>query len=88
MSPPTPPHYVQRSQEFEAVLRQLIDGDRADPVAITTALTGAGGFGKTSLAAAICHDERVLNAFDDGILWVTLGEHPDLIVHLKHWSIS
>jgi hypothetical protein len=36
----------------------------------------AGGYGKTTLARAICHEERVQNAFDDGILSVTLGEQP------------
>jgi hypothetical protein len=48
-------------------------------LAIRTSLHGAGGFGKTTLAAALCHAEDVINAFDDGILWVTLGEKPQLI---------
>src|SRR5262249_37847697 len=56
----------------------------------TAALKGAGGYGKTTLAKALCHDERIQDAFDDGILWVTLGENPgdltgrveDLIVTL------
>ncbi|MBW2647649.1 MAG: hypothetical protein JRE23_16040 [Deltaproteobacteria bacterium] len=43
---------------------------------ITAALSGAGGYGKTTLAKALCHDERILEAFYDGILWVTLGENP------------
>jgi GTPase SAR1 family protein len=47
-------------------------------MAITTSLLGPGGFGKTTLAKALCHDDRVINAFSDGILWVTLGETPDL----------
>ena len=47
-------------------------------VAITTALTGAGGFGKTTLACALCHDEDIILAFDDGILWITLGEKPNV----------
>src|SRR5271166_724147 len=32
-----------------------------------------GGYGKTLLATAVCHDKRVIDAFDDGILWVTLS---------------
>ncbi len=44
------------------------------------------------MARALCHDERIQQAFDDGILWVTLGEHPgnlvskveDLIIMLSH----
>jgi hypothetical protein len=55
----------------------LIDKNREEPVA---ALRGAGGYGKTTIAKALCHDERIQDAFDDGIIWVTLGENPgDLI---------
>jgi hypothetical protein len=45
-------------------------------VAISAALRGAGGYGKTTLARALIHDVRVRGAFDDGILWITLGEKP------------
>ena len=68
--------YIQRSKEYDALIALLIDTDRDEPKAITSAfaLKGAGGYGKTTLARAICHDERIQEAFDDGILWVTLGE--------------
>ena len=71
-----PPDFVPRPREFDRLLAQLLDPVREEPIAITTALRGAGGFGKTALACALCHDERIQNAFDDGILWVTLGERP------------
>ena len=29
-----------------------------------TALQGAGGYGKTTLAIALCHDDQVIGAFD------------------------
>ncbi|PPK64663.1 WD40 repeat domain-containing protein [Actinokineospora auranticolor] len=39
-------------------------------------VVGAGGFGKTTLAAQVCH--RVRDRFPGGVLWLTLGEHvPD-----------
>ena len=53
-----------------------VDEQREEPVAITAALKGAGGYGKTTLAQALCHDQRIRDVFDDGILWVTLGENP------------
>ena len=56
----------------------LLDADHANPVVITTALQGAGGFGKTTLAIALCHHDDVITAFDDGILWATLGEAPKI----------
>ena len=58
------------------LVASLLDQTGEEPVAITAALKGAGGYGKTTLARAICHEEAIQNAFDDGILWVTLGEQP------------
>ena len=78
MAPDLPIGFVQRPKQFEALRALLLEGERKNSVAITTALTGAGGFGKTTLAAALCHDEEIIQAFDDGILWTTLGETPDL----------
>ncbi len=68
--------FIPRPEEFDQLVALLLDQNREEPVAITAALRGAGGYGKTTLARAICNDERVQNAFDDGILWVTLGENP------------
>jgi WD40 repeat protein len=82
MAPALPPNHVARDEENEALVAWLLRPDAAAPVAITTALRGAGGFGKTTLAAAVCHDERVIEAFDDGILWVTLGQTPRLLNEL------
>jgi NB-ARC domain/WD domain, G-beta repeat len=71
-----PPHpFVPRPAEYERLKHALLDS-RGEPVAITAALKGAGGYGKTTLARALCHDDEVQDAFHDGILWVTLGEAP------------
>jgi hypothetical protein len=75
-----PADYVPRPQEFGALIDRLLDQQREEPVAITAALRGAGGYGKTTMTKAICHDERIQQAFDDGILWVTLGENPGNLV--------
>jgi WD40 repeat protein len=69
-----PPNFVPRPEETEALIQPLVDENRSDAVAITAALKGAGGYGKTTLAKAICRDLRVNGAFHDGIFWVTLGE--------------
>jgi hypothetical protein len=75
MAEDLPEDFVQRPAELEEIIPKLLAGTRVKPVAIT-ALYGRGGFGKTTLARAICHDPRIIEAFDDGILWVTLGEAP------------
>ncbi len=43
-------------------------------VGLTAALRGSGGFGKTTLAQAVCDDADVRRAYPDGVLWTTLGE--------------
>jgi hypothetical protein len=71
-----PPDFVPRPDEFDQLIKLLLNEQREEPVAITAALKGAGGYGKTTLAKALCHDERIQDAFQHGILWVTLGENP------------
>ena len=75
MAPDLPSDFVTRPVEFEQIVAHLLES-ATGPVAIREALRGAGGYGKTTLAAAVCHDPRVRVAFPDGILWVTLGEKP------------
>src|SRR5262249_10235691 len=76
MAKPLPAEFVQRPDEFDELVRLLLAHSPESPVAIPDALRGAGGYGKTTLATAICHDQRIRNTFKDGILWVTLGENP------------
>jgi hypothetical protein len=74
---PRPSSYVAR-REYQSILEHLLGaaGDRKKGVVgiATTALRGAGGFGKTTIAQALCHDERVQGAYPGGILWVTMGD--------------
>ena len=46
MAPDRPPHFVERPKEFGELKSLLLRGDHKEPVAITTALRGAGGFGR------------------------------------------
>jgi len=55
-------------------LRNLIMEGRNSPVGLTTGLTGAGGFGKTTLASLVCSDPALRDRFPGGLLWITLGE--------------
>ncbi|MCG8421032.1 MAG: protein kinase [Proteobacteria bacterium] len=73
----SPEFFVPRRQLGELV--ELLVAAAITPVSdvsvgITTALRGAGGFGKTTLAQALCQEERVQRAFPGGTLWVTMGE--------------
>ncbi|MBZ0306115.1 MAG: TIR domain-containing protein, partial [Anaerolineae bacterium] len=81
--PPNMPHYyVRRDHLYETLVRMMLDPDRSKPVVITSQQSDIGGFGKTTLATALCHDTRIQDAFPDGILWVDLGETPDIMEEL------
>jgi WD40 repeat protein len=75
-----PSDFVSRPHEFDRLVEMLLDNKRQGLVAITAALRGAGGYGKTTIARALCHDPRFRETFSDGILWVTLGENPGNLV--------
>ena len=76
MAPEPPVDFVRRPAEFEALKGKLLDA-KGDAVAISAALKGAGGYGKTTLAKALAHDPDIQDAYFDGVLWVELGEKPD-----------
>ena len=68
-----PAHFVRRERELRELVAQLGTTDGAR-VAITAALQGAGGFGKTTLARAVCFEDEVLARYTDGVLWLTVGQ--------------
>ena len=76
MAEAPPSDFVPRPAEFARLKAALLDPARKDAVGITAALKGAGGYGKTTLARALCADEEIQDAYHDGVLWVTLGESP------------
>ena len=77
MAPEPPEDFVPRPREFEALKTQLLDAKGDAVAAITAALRGAGGYGKTTLAKALAHDPDIQDAYFDGILWAELGEKPE-----------
>ncbi len=77
MAPELPSVHVSRPGEFQELIDCVRD-HAENPIEGTTVIHGAGGFGKTTLAAALCHDDDVLTTFSNGILWATLGEEPDV----------
>jgi WD40 repeat protein len=79
MAPPLPADFSPRWREFESARNLMLGVVPGHVDVTTTALYGTGGMGKTTLAIALCHDGQVMEQFDDGILWVTLGEQPDIL---------
>lgn len=52
-------------------------------VAVTAAVRGTGGFGKTTLAEMVCTDPEVQLAFPGGIVWVEVGDVPEGRIPMK-----
>ena len=52
---------------------------------MVTAIHGLGAVGKSTLATALAYDEEVQSRFADGILWVTLGQEPNILPMLSGW---
>jgi WD40 repeat protein len=72
MAPPLE-RIVERPELADPILVALSAPGRSE-VGLTTALQGAGGFGKTTLAAWVCHRMEIDRRYPGGLLWVTLGQ--------------
>jgi WD40 repeat protein len=79
MAPEPPSNFVERPREFRVLKADLLNA-QGDAIAITAALKGAGGYGKTTLAQALAHDVNIREAYFDGVLWVEIGERPENLV--------
>ena len=62
---------------------RLIAGD--NPALSTSGMPGAG---KTALAVALAHHQRVLEHFDGGVLWAGLGRQPDVPGIQASWAAA
>jgi hypothetical protein len=65
------PWVVDRPDEVDQIVAALRRS--AGTVGITTAVHGAGGFGKTTVAKMVRADRRVLRRLRGRVYWVTLG---------------
>ncbi|MFJ6793111.1 NB-ARC domain-containing protein [Streptomyces sp. NPDC091268] len=70
-APVVPAWVVDRTEIRRAVA--AVCGRQAEAVGITTALEGAGGFGKTMLATLVCANRRVRRRFRGRVYTVTMG---------------
>ena len=79
--PPLPNHYLER-QELDD-LEDLVLGRGKRTIALVgkssgIGVQGMGGIGKSVLAAALVQSGTIREAFLDGIIWLDIGQSPDL----------
>jgi len=74
MADDTPSDFVQRPRELDQLIQLLRPPEPGKSQSNVVALCGIGGAGKSLLARAVCHDDAIEETFDQGVLWVTLGE--------------
>jgi len=72
MAPPLD-RMVERPELGDRLMAALLAPGRVE-LGLTTALEGAGGFGKTTLATWVCHRIEIDQRFPGGLLWVTVGQ--------------
>jgi WD40 repeat protein len=72
MAPPLD-RMVPRPELAGRLLAALTAPEPAE-VGLITALQGAGGFGKTTLATWVCHQPEIDRRYPGGLLWVTVGQ--------------
>lgn len=84
--PKLPPHYLARPGHLAGLKVKLLAAGESR-IGITgqgtVGVQGMGGIGKTVLAAAVAADEEVLQAFSDGVYWLSVGQEPDLVDLLR-----
>jgi hypothetical protein len=83
--PSLPGHFVERPGPQNVVKRELLNPSATEGTLVVSAIYGLGGIGKSVLASKLAHDKEVQSHFSEGVLWVTLGQHPDILPLLSDW---
>lgn len=83
-APPQPSLVIGRNNDLGKIKKRIGMGQE-----ITHSITiiwGLPGAGKTTLVAQLAHDPDIKNQFPDGVLWVSLGQQPELFSELLAWG--
>ncbi|MDY7003748.1 MAG: NB-ARC domain-containing protein [Cyanobacteriota bacterium] len=84
-APPLPRYYVDRPEYSDNLKANLLTNSSDTRAIVVTAIHGLGAVGKSTLATALAYDREIQSRFSDGILWVTLGQEPNILPMLSGW---
>ena len=86
-APPQPSLMIGREDDLtELKSRVLGNKKQGSSLQVLTTIKGWPGVGKTTVVSALAHDPEVANWFSDGVLWVSLGDAPDILSKLIYWG--
>jgi WD40 repeat protein len=82
--PLLPLHYVERTSDLMEVKNSLLKlNDKTEGESLDKkkrlGLLGMGGIGKSIIATALARDLKIRERFPDGVIWVTLGQEPNIL---------
>ena len=85
-SPPMLPQYHVHRKELVEEAKAKVFSSTFSQIegCVVLAVTGALGFGKTTLAIDLCNHPDMKKKFSDGIIWIELGpqpKHPNVILN-------
>jgi transcriptional regulator with XRE-family HTH domain len=87
MAPPVPSLIIGRDEDIRILKQNLkTTGQAESTIQILTAIKGWPGVGKTTIASALAYDPDILTSFPDGVLWVSLGQEPNLLSEMATWG--
>ena len=85
-APPPPGLFIGRDEVVAELRQRLLPSANQGHLQMVTAVRGWPGVGKTTVAAALAHDQALADTFPDGLLWASIGQKPDLIGQLDLWA--
>jgi tetratricopeptide (TPR) repeat protein len=85
LTPPRPTYpFIGRENLLASVKKVLLSPNPA----VSIALNGLPGIGKTRIALEMAYDDELRSQFPDGVLWVGLGCNPDIPTLLGIWATA
>jgi len=78
-----------REQVIEELAQKLCSSPGEQSVVTSpraVVIRGWPGVGKSTVAAALAYVPAVLESFEGGVLWASLGQEPDILVELANWG--
>ena len=72
--PPLPSNFVRRQKLLNTIIAKLCGSAKNKDVNENVfAVAGVGGFGKSTIVTALCHDPQIQKKFTSGVLFIELG---------------